>query len=237
MKMVQYPLLSAKVALIEMDDEKLILDTGSPHTFVSPEGCRFVASRGGSAHSVSALFPLIQGTVDSILPGTRIHALVGNDIISELDMVLDVAGARVAIGEPGAASMADATGLRVEGFMGLPVIRARIGGVTMRLFLDTGCEHAYVLDLPAGGEPDGIISDVSPIIGAFRTRSSKFPTDIELAGGGHLELEPCRVGVAPCGQVSEMLRHAGMHGVIGFEIFRQRKILFRAGHREILLQG
>jgi hypothetical protein len=239
MAMNQYPLLSQKLLLTRIEDEVLILDTGSPQTFVSSAGSRWVEAQGGASHSPRSLFDSIERTLDVLLPGTRVQALVGTDILSTLDLEVDAAGGVISIGraDPAALPKGQDVVLRSGALMGLPLIDTRIGGVPMRLFFDTGCEHGYLLTLPEGGEPADILRDANPLIGTFETRSVHLPVELETRAGGRVALESCRLGEAPRHPLLDMLRGSGVDGVIGFEVLRQRKVLFRAGQQEILLTG
>ena len=116
--------------------------------------------------------------------------------------------------------------------MGVPVVTVTLDGNPVRMVLDTGCEHGFVVSFPKGGAPSPDLEDHHPMTGAFRSECREYAGALLAAEGSPLDLGPVRMGRIPP-LLGATLGLLGLGGVIGFSVLKRYPVLFRNGMREI----
>ena len=208
--MTDYPLhLREGHLYLEAEGVLWLLDTGAPLSFGRSgpviAGRRFevgVTSAGLDASSLSAMV------------NVECEGLLGADVLAELDWILDLRGgaARASAGELVHAG----TSVSLENFMGIPIVEARVGAETCRLFFDTGAQISYLEDDRLASWPRREqITDFYPVIGQFQIDVHE--VEIELGA----VRRPIRCGALPA-SLQGLLAMAGVAGIVGHEIVNDR---------------
>ena len=200
-----------------------LLDTGAPASFgaeptVTIAGERFEVAGGHRGLTASSLSSFV---------GVECAGLLGADVLSRFDFLLDVPGgeAEVSTGrlEHGG------TTVPLDEVMGIPIVSARIRGVPHRMFFDTGAQLSYLQDdSRTTFPPAGRVTDFYPGVGHFETETHDVDVDL---GGVALTL---RCGVLP-GSLGPALMMAGTHGIIGNQVLANRKASYFPRRRALVL--
>ena len=208
--MTEYPLhLREGHLYVEVDGAMWLLDTGAPQSFgrsgVAIAGRPFEVGAASAGLGAAGLSDLVK--VDCA-------GLFGSDVLSHLDWILDLrAGvARVSSGQ----LEHQGTSIPLEGFMGIPIVEARVGTGRCRLFFDTGAQISYLeQNLLGTGTRTGRMTDFHPSIGEFET--DVYEVEIGLGGTAWR----IRCGSLP-GPLQGLLGMAGVAGILGNEVMRDR---------------
>ena len=119
----------------------------------------------------------------------------------------------------------------LEFFMGVPMLKANIGGTSQGLFFDTGAQISYFQGTPPADAVDAEdLEDFFPMVGAFRTQTKQ----IKIGLNG---LSPTlRCGKLP-GMMGMSLSMANVSGILGNEVMRNRVTAFYPRRRQLVLQA
>jgi Ca-activated chloride channel family protein len=207
--------------LVEVDQDRVLIDTGSPHSVGNRPAFAFM----GSEHRLQ---PSFQGTtVDQVgdLVGTRITVLMGADILSRYDMRLHLEGGTVTFTTDSLPIGRRAAHL--DFFTGVPIVEVEVGGRPRRLFFDTGAKLSYLhssltADLPKVGREQ----DFFPGFGEF---------EVELVEQRVALCEqafPLRFGSLPM-LLETALLLAGVEGILGSAVFEGARVTY-APRRKLL---
>ena len=122
--------------------------------------------------------------------GTDLHALVGADILSSFNLVIDPRSSEIILSDEGITL--SGIELDVDYFMGIPIIQAEVAGQPIRMFFDTGAKLSYLDQEISQKYPTlGTIHDFYPSMGRFETRIFRVPIRL---GTAEIELT---VGILP----------------------------------------
>lgn len=209
---------------------RLALRLRRQHLFLETEGNQWLFDTGapGSFGSVSTLVLAgegfqLDGTFLGLDPGTLARfvgvdcvGLLGADVLSRFDILLDVpnAGATISTDRLECAGRA----VPMDDFMGIPIVSVRIRDADYPMFLDTGAQVSYfqhdsLRSFPAAGS----VTDFYPGIGQFETETHAL--DLTL-GGVEFTL---RCGVLPQA-LDSTLSMAGVAGILGNELISGKSV-------------
>ncbi len=200
--------------LVEIDQDRVLIDTGSPHSVGNRPSFTFM----GSEHRLQ---PSFQGTtVDQIgdLVGTRITVLMGADILSRYDMRLHLDGGTVTFTTDSLPIGRRAAHL--DFFTGVPIVEVEVGGRPRRLFFDTGAKLSYLhssltADLPKVGREQ----DFFPGFGEFAVELAEQPV------GLCERVLSLRFGSLPM-LLEIALLLAGVEGILGSAVFEGARVTY-----------
>jgi len=218
-----YTLVDGHV-IVRNSNKQLLIDTGAPSSVgdLSP-----LAFAGGSYSMQSNYMGISPATLSKSV-GTPINALVGADILNRYDIFIDPIAQRFTLTEDELPLAGTALGL--DSFMGIPIVEARVGKDTVRMFFDTGAKLSYLDPERTNSFPSvGTESDFYPGVGDFSTNAYDIP--IVLA----TENIVLRVGNLP--ELLQMtLMMADTSGILGTAILRTHKVTFAPRRRAMTLQ-
>ncbi len=211
--------------VIASDNEAcFLIDTGAPSSICETSVIHF-ASRD---HAAQKRFRRLSCAALGAEIGKPIHALVGADILSRYDMVIDLATAELTFSDE--ALSFDGDSLELDECMGIPILQAVIEGRTIRMFFDTGARLSYLAPEIGRAFPDaGPEQDFYPGVGRFQTETRRVPITL---GKDTIEL---RVGeLPPLMQVSLMM--AETSGILGTAILESHSVCFAPRRRALILK-
>jgi hypothetical protein len=118
--------------------------------------------------------------------------------------------------------------VRLDEFMGIPIVTARVGSSDYRMFFDTGAQISYfqdesIADFPAAGS----VTDFYPGIGQFQTDTHQ----VEVSLGGVAFTLRC--GTLP-GLLGATLMMADTEGIVGNQILCNRNVGYFPRRRELV---
>jgi Ca-activated chloride channel family protein len=207
---------------------QVVLDTGSPVSF----------GRGplqvlGQVHDLPPQFgPFTIDDIGRALNGP-IDALVGGDILSGCQWLLDTQGGRLLAVRGELAC--DGITLRTPTVAGVPTASVAFDGRDGRAVLATGARISYAdaaflalgqshgLGQSQVRQPVGRMRDFHPMLGAFETDVFELPAAI--AG----QRFTARVGVLPPG-LQQAIALTGAHWIVGMDVLGQFPFVLDAGH-------
>jgi hypothetical protein len=200
-----------------------LFDTGAPTSF----GSSSALTLAGEQVRLGSSYIGITATTLSRFVAVECVGLLDADILGRFDFVLDAPNGKVTI----STKELDHDGLtvRLDEFMGIPIVSARIRGIDYRMFFDTGAQISYFQhDSLATFPASGHITDFYPGVGQFQTETHK--VDIKL---GEVEFT-LRCGVLP-GLLGATLMMAKTEGIIGNEVFNNRSVGYFPRRRTLVL--
>ncbi|MBW6516866.1 MAG: hypothetical protein K0B81_09700 [Candidatus Cloacimonetes bacterium] len=211
--MYQYPLEIKKGHLyITVGNKSWLIDTGSPVSF--------------SKHDLmigERLYPLSEKDSKKFpeeltdLIGHHTDGLLGNNVIREHDVLLDLAAGQMTFSEDHIS--ANGLILKTELVSGIPCIDVGIKGKNYRMFFDTGAQISYFtqdhnLDYPEAGD----FQDFYPFFGEFETKTYLVKVIL------NENLRTLRFGVFPL-LLNMAIVSLKIEGIIGLELIQGRKLL------------
>ena len=102
--------------------------------------------------------------------GETVAGIIGADIINRYDHIIDLKTSRLTVSDGDLTSEGIVQPLEL--FMGVPMLKANIGGATHSLFFDTGAQISYFQGIaPADAVDAGDLEDFFPTVGPFRTQT------------------------------------------------------------------
>ena len=212
--MIQYPLVFREGHyFVDIDGEAWTLDTGAPSSFGSRSPLRF----DGKAFDVPESYMGLTARSLSDAIGTATAGLIGTDVLSCFDLLIDTPLLRLVVAE--ASLELEGDRVHLDDFMGIPIAVVSITGSEHRFFVDTGAQLSYFQDdslrtFPAAGR----VSDFYPGFGTFETDTYSVTADL---GNARMQL---RCGSLPA-LLGATLMMAGTTGIVGNEILKGRAIL------------
>ena len=209
---------------VAVEDRDWLVDTGAPSSFGA------VASLAVDDKVFRPRASYMGLTADTVseYTGHPTAGVMGADVLNEFDVLLDAPRGRHR--SLGCCQKFAGTVVGTEEFMGIPVVQARIGGTTRRMFFDTGAHVSYYQDealttFPAAGR----VTDFYPGVGRFETET--YLVGIAL-GGTRYTLR--------CGRLPSLLgmalMMANIEGIIGNEILRDRAVGVLPRRRQLVFK-
>lgn len=161
--------------------------------------------------------------------GETVAGIIGADIINRYDHIIDLRANRLTVSDGDLTSGGFVQPL--EFFMGVPMLKANIGGAAHSLFFDTGAQISYFQGTPTADAIDAEdLEDFFPMVGAFRTQTKHIK--VGLNGLSHT----LRCGKLP-GMMGMALSMANVSGILGNEVMRNRVTAFYPRRKQLVLQA
>ena len=208
---------------LEVDGALWLFDTGAPTSFGSTPTLALAGERfrlGSSYLGLTAAILSQFVAVDCV-------GLLGADILRRFDFILDTPNGVATI----STSELELRGpvVDLDGFMGIPLVWARIRGTDYRMFLDTGAQISYLPhDSLASFPPAGRVTDFYPGVGQFEVETHT--VDITVGGIAFT----LRSGALP-ELLGATLMMAGTDGIIGNAVFSNRPVGYFPRRRFLVL--
>ncbi len=202
--------------------DAIFIDTGSPITISRRSGFVFLGKHYKVKEDPSFLDEL------SYFVGGHITTLMGMDIIGEYNVLFDYANERVTFSKD-VIPFYGATEIRNLSPNAIPASEFLIGDRRLRLFIDTGAIISYIReDVTRNFQNCGYENDFYPGLGAFQTPCYEIDTRIL---GYNFKV---KYGILP-DVLGNRIYNLGVDGVIGYDFFRNFKVLIREG-RQIFIR-
>ena len=219
----EYKLVDGHI-IVQHDNKQLLIDTGAPYRV----GDSSPLALAGGSYSMQSRYIGISPASLSQSVGTPVNALVGADILNRYDILIDPIAQRFTLTEDELPLAGASLGL--DSFMGIPIVEARVGKDTVRMFFDTGAKLSYLDPERTNAFPSvRTESDFYPGVGDFSTNAYDIP--IALA----TENVVLRVGNLP-ERLQMTLMMADTSGILGTAILRTYKVTFAPRRRRMTLQ-
>ena len=195
-----------------LEDDLWLLDTGAPTSFGTT---RHLYIAGEHFNLSTSYLGLTAATLSQFV-GVQCVGLLGADVLSRFDHIFDTAGGRLTV----STSELSRNGhmVRLDEFMDIPIVTARVGRSDYRMFFDTGAQISYfqhdsLSEFPFAGR----VIDFYPGVGQFHTDTHEVPFSL---GGITFTL---RCGTLP-GVLGMTLMMAGTAGIVGNAIMSNRTV-------------
>lgn len=216
-------LLERDHLVVRLDGGLWVLDTGSPFSFGRAD---WVELGGARLPVPDEAFGLDADRLSDLV-GARLEGLIGTDLMSGFDLDFDLRAGAVTIGPD--LPVPDGDRVPLSFLMGVPSLDARSRIGPHRMLLDTGAQLSYLQADGADRFPDaGPVRDFLPMFGPFETGTRHVPFRV---GGADVTLR--------CGRLPDLmgmtLRMVGADGIIGAELFRDRRVGYFASRRLLTL--
>jgi hypothetical protein len=200
-----------------------VYDTGADSSF----GVRPVSLLGPS-QNISADYAGFTATDISGFLGETVAGIIGADLINPFDHIIDLRTNTLTVSDE--QLTCDGHLQKLDFFMGVPMLEAQIGGARCKLFFDTGAQTSYYQgSVPPNAEPAEPIVDFFPTVGEFTTGTYRFP--VALSGFSPV----VRFGKLP-GLIGTSLGMAGVSGILGNELMRNRVTGYFPRRHQLILQ-
>ena len=200
--------------IMKCSGKDVLLDTGSPWTLGSGETLEFMG-RTVSCESGVSMY-----TIDSVrqLLGRDIDVLMGMNVFNGMCMLVDLTAGEVTFSdEP--LTLENAVTTSLERPNNLVTIRAEVSGMPVNLVVDTGAQLSYLNDqYIAGLNPIGTHEDFHPLMDRYEVPIYGLP--VKIAGR---DLDVVWGGSTP--GVSALISQVGADGVLGYDLFKQGKVV------------
>jgi hypothetical protein len=208
---------------VELGSELWLLDTGAPTSF----GTSRSLTMAGEQFSLGTSYLGLTAATLSQFVGVPCVGLLGADILGRFDHLFDIPGGRLAVSTAELRHRGQA--VRLDEFMGIPIVTARVGGRDYRMFFDTGAQISYFQDDSLAEYPSaGSVTDFYPGVGQFQTDMHDVPVSI---GGIAFTL---RCGTLP-GLLGMTLMMASTEGIVGNAILSNRSVGYFPRRRVMVL--
>jgi hypothetical protein len=199
--------------IIKDGDNIILIDTGAPSTIHSSEQLVFCSNRYTCSSNYMGL------TIDKLseLLGTKITTLLGTDILSSYNLMLDYKNC---------IAQFDKNEIVLEGkehelrsFMGIPKLKLNVDNQDLNFFLDTGAKLSYLANsYTANYASTGKQEDFHPGVGKFQTECFDIPTSL-----GNISFN-VRYGNLPT-LLQRTLMMGGTNGIMGSDFFNHFKVV------------
>ena len=206
-------LTADELCLLDEDQRKIIVDTGSPISFTDVNSVNFLNDR--YSRSNHPLLAMIQKYLS-----TRISGLIGMDILGQYDLSFqyDRRMGRWTV-EPWQVNIIEGDRFDVEYYGAVPVVEAVVDGKRGKFFLDTGATISFLRKGWIHHQPYiGEAEDFFPTLGIFST--DLYRCQLQFANRTFTD----SMGVMPEGL--EVLIPDWIDGIIGLNVLKDTKINF-----------
>lgn len=208
---------------VELCGELWLVDTGAPTSF----GMSHSVTIAGEQFNVGTSYLGLTASTLSEFVGVRCSGLLGADVLGRFDHIFDTIGGRHTISATELSLSGES--VRLDEFMGIPIVTARVAGRDYRMFFDTGAQISYFQDDSITEFPFACrVTDFYPGVGQFQTDTHNVP--ISLGG----VLFTLRCGTLP-GLLGMTLMMAGTEGIVGNAILSNRTVGYYPRRRTMIL--
>jgi hypothetical protein len=197
---------------IELDDGLWLHDTGAPSSFGTRQslellGINFPIDKSYMGQDAAFLSEAV---------GVDCKGLLGADVLSAFDQILDVPGGCLTLSTDELEHSGET--LLIEDFMGIPILSVNVAGEPFRMFFDTGAQVSYLQDDLLETFPSaGLLEDFYPGFGKFETDTHTVPFTLGP------ETHALRCGQLP-GLLGMSLMMADVQGILGNAILENRTV-------------
>jgi hypothetical protein len=197
---------------IELADGRWLLDTGAPASFSDSPDLLLAGKRFQIANNYCGLTPASL----SKYVGVDCEGLLGADVLNCFDFIFDVPSATAIISTDELTHAGQS--VRLDHFMGVPIMSVKIRNHVYRMFFDTGAQISYLHDrLLTDVAEIGSMTDFYPGFGQFQTKIH----NVEVSLGGLKSTLCC--GVLPS-LLAATLVMADAAGIVGNQIIADRTV-------------
>jgi hypothetical protein len=196
-------------AIIYVEDNIILIDTGSPSTIHSEKSIEF------NRRSFNTSTNLLGVTTEHIsdLLGMTITTLMGTDILSQFVVQFDYQNNTIIFDPEQNPRTSKTVTLPFTTILGVPSISISVDSNPITAFLDSGAKLSYLTNkVTESHKMEGIVEDFHPSIGRFETPTYRIHTSV-----GGLDLLVL-YGNLPS-TLSSLLSMQSIDGIIGFDLF------------------
>jgi len=215
--------LRAGHLFVELGGELWLLDTGAPTSFgmsrrLTIAGEQFILGTDYLGLTAATLTQFV---------GVPCVGLLGADVLGRFDHLFDSIAGRLTVSTAELSHSGQT--VRLDEFMGIPIVTARVGGRQYRMFFDTGAQISYfqgesLTEFPSAGS----VTDFYPGVGQFQTDTHDVPVSLD---GVSFTL---RCGTLP-GLLAPTLMMASTEGIVGNAILSNRTVGYFPRRRRMIL--
>jgi len=215
--------LRAGHLFVELGGELWLLDTGAPTSFgmsrrLTIAGEQFILGTDYLGLTAATLTQFV---------GLPCVGLLGADVLGRFDHLFDSIAGRLTVSTAELSHSGQT--VRLDEFMGIPIVTARVGGRQYRMFFDTGAQISYfqgesLTEFPSAGS----VTDFYPGVGQFQTDTHDVPVSLD---GVSFTL---RCGTLP-GLLAPTLMMASTEGIVGNAILSNRTVGYFPRRRRMIL--
>lgn len=195
---------------IDLGGQLWLLDTGAPTSFGASRSLAIAGERFELDTDYLGLAP------ESLSQFICVPCvgLLGADVLGRFDHILDTTASKLTLST---AELSHARQpVRLDEFMGIPIVTVQIGDRAYRMFFDTGAQISYLRsDARKTFPAAGTVTDFYPGVGQFETDTHDVQVSLE---GIPFTL---RCGTFP-GHLGMSLSMAGTEGIVGNAIVSER---------------
>jgi hypothetical protein len=161
------------VPVINADDKKLLIDTGSPMSLATGGSVGLT----GNEFQVHTNLPGVSLESISKSLGSRIDGLIGMDILQDFAITLDYANRYVEFD----ADEFEGDEVDLKLVMTMPIIEISVNGKNEEVIFDTGADLSYILNTSQYSDfkTDEQYDDFNPAVGDFTTPVYVIPVNFE----------------------------------------------------------
>jgi len=207
-----------------IDDQHILVDSGSPVSAGKREEWIFMNQSHRLATSALGVSPAYL----SHEIGHPVDMLMGTDILKNYVLTIDLKNGILNFSEHAFKIGKFRAFFKV--LAGVPIIRGKLAGETVEMFVDTGAKLTYVeKQMVAGLTPIRQEQDFYPTIGRFTTPVFELP--LEINGGVKLQAQ---VGILP-EKLESTLLVTGAKAILGTQLFKHYIVSMDFVNREIWL--
>jgi len=199
---------------VKLEGNLWLFDTGAPASF----GALRSLTMAGEKFSIGTNYLGLTAEKLSEFVGVPCVGLLGTDVLGRFDHLLDTTGGRLTVSSADLSHTGQT--VRLDEFMGIPIVTARVNSRDYRMFFDTGAQISYFQEETLAEFPSaGSITDFYPGVGQFETDTHEVP----IAFGGVAFTLRC--GSLP-GLLGATLMMADTQGIVGNQVLTDRIIGF-----------
>jgi hypothetical protein len=209
----------------EIGGRWFLVDTGSHITFGEGETVTILGEERSYQRDLLGIVSI--GDINQYIH-PRIQAILGADVLAENYFTFNLEQRQFIISrEP---IPFDGAALKVDLLLGVPIIKAKVGGRAIRTVVDTGATICFLEPEDLDGlESVGTKRDFFPTMGYFETEVYR-PT-IELGGSGHT----MNAGILP-EALRTLMTAVGARAILSTELFNFYDVCFALPDRSIYLR-
>ncbi len=197
---------------LELSDGLWMHDTGAPASFGRLPSLRI----HDQEFAIPDNYMGLNAQTLSELVGVDCQGLLGADVLGAFDQLIDLPGGNLTLSTGELSHSGES--LKLEEFMGIPIVSAMVAGETFRLFFDTGAQVSYLQnDVIESFPPAGTMEDFYPGFGRFETATHMVP--YVLGSRSHT----FRSGRLP-GLLGMSLMMADADGILGNTLLEERPV-------------
>lgn len=218
-----YKLVTGHI-IVESEQKSYLIDTGAPTSVSSNGDINFAGLEYPAQSNYMGV------TADSLTNyiNTKIHGLVGADIINQFDIIIDPEKSTLLVTQDSLDLPDISTAL--DFCIRIPIVEVSVNDRPLRMFFDTGAQLSYLPpDIVSSYPSLGKAEDFYPGLGNFTTSTYEVPCKFST------EQFVLRVGILPT-SLQAPLMMANTSGILGTMILEKYRIFYAPRRSQIALQ-